>query len=153
MMYWVVVKDHSQYASPAERDAIDASLFVCRKDNNMETIIVAILGSGALSALISGIFNLINNSSKRRREIADQLILINHRLETIEANQAKAEKDQCRTQLLMMINDFPTERAEILELAKHYFADLKGNWFATPIFNQWLEEYQIGRPEWFKEDK
>lgn len=118
----------------------------------METIIVAILGSGALSALISGIFNLINNSNKRRKEITDQLIIINHRLETIENNQAKAEKDQCRTQLLMMINDFPTERAEILELAKHYFADLHGNWFVTPIFNQWLEEYKIGKPEWFKED-
>ena len=119
---------------------------------SMETIIVAILGSGALSALISGIFNLISNSAKRRKEIADQLIIINHRLETIEKNQSKAEKDQCRTQLLMMINDFPTERAEILELAKHYFADLKGNWFATPIFNNWLEEYKIGKPEWFKED-
>lgn len=119
----------------------------------METIIVAILGSGALSALISGIFNLISNSSKRRKELAEQLNNISSRLEAIEKNQTKAEKDQCRTQLLMMINDFPTERAEILELAKHYFADLKGNWFATPIFNRWLEDYGIGRPEWFKEDK
>lgn len=117
----------------------------------METIIIAIIGSGALSALISGIFNIINNAGKRRREIADQLLIITNRLEAIEKNQKKAEKDQCRTQLLLMICDYPTEKAEILELAKHYFADLHGNWFATPIFNNWLEEYKVGRPEWFKE--
>lgn len=116
-----------------------------------ETIIIAILGSGALSALISGIFNIINEKGKRKREIADQLLIINQRLDKIEKSQTKQEKDQCRTQLLLMIHDFPEERAEILELAKHYFADLKGNWFATPLFNKWLEEYDVGRPEWFKE--
>lgn len=117
----------------------------------MDTIIIAVLGSGALSALISGIFNLISEKSKHKREIADRLLIITDRLEKIEKNQTKAEKDQCRTQLLLMIADYPNERAEILELAKHYFADLHGNWFATPIFNKWLEEYQVGRPEWFKE--
>ena len=116
-----------------------------------ETIIVAVLGSGALSALISGIFSLISNSKKRRKEITDQLQGITGRLAAIEKNQIKAERDQCRTQLLLMICDYPTESAEILELAKHYFSDLKGNWFATPIFNKWLEEYNIGKPEWFKE--
>ena len=118
----------------------------------METIIVAILGSGALSALISGIFNLISNSNKRRKEIADQLIIINHRLETIENNQAKAEKDQCRTQLLLLIADYPDEMAEIMKLAEHYFGDLKGNWYLTSLFNRWLEEKGIAKPEWFKED-
>lgn len=118
-----------------------------------ETIIVAILGSGALSALISGIFSLINNANSKKKEIADQMLITNSRLDKIEKNQDKAERDQCRTQLLLMIKDFPEEKSEILELARHYFADLKGNWFATPIFNKWLEDYQIGRPEWFKEDK
>lgn len=117
----------------------------------METIIIAVLGSGALSALISGIFNLISEKGKRRRALNDQLLIITHRLEEIEKNQIKSEKDQCRTQQLLMIKDFPTETAEILELAKHYFADLHGNWFATPIFNRWLEDYNVGRPEWFKE--
>ena len=105
-----------------------------------EAIAIAIIGSGALSALISGIFNLINNKKG-----------IKERLDRIEENQIKAEKDQCRTQLLLMIADYPTESAEILELAKHYFQDLDGNWFATPIFNKWAEEYKIGKPEWFKE--
>ena len=118
----------------------------------VETIIVAILGSGALSALISGIFNLINEKGKHKREIADRLLIITQRLEKIEQNQTKAEKDQCRTQLLLMIADYPLETKEILELARHYFADLHGNWFATPIFNRWLEEYGVGKPEWFKED-
>lgn len=118
-----------------------------------ETIIVAILGSGALSALISGIFTLINNASSKKKEIANQMIIMNSRLDKIEKNQLKAEKDQCRTQLLLMIKDFPEEKSEILELARHYFADLHGNWFATPVFNKWLEDYHVGKPEWFKQEE
>lgn len=116
-------------------------------------IIIAILGSGALSALISGIFTLISNAGKHKREISDKLTIITHRLEKIEENQVKNEKDILRTQLLLMISTYPTERGQILELAKHYFADLKGNWYATPIFNKWLEDYGVGKPDWFKEDK
>lgn len=116
----------------------------------VETIIVAVLGSGALSALISGIFNLINNSKAGRKKLLDSLTEIKAALKDIEKNQKKTEKDLCRTQLLLMICNYPTERAEILELAKHYFADLHGNWFTTPIFNRWLEEFGVGRPEWFK---
>ena len=117
----------------------------------METIIVAILGSGALSALISGIFNLINNSKARKKEISDQLIIINNRLGKIEDNQLKEEKDQLRTQLLLMISDYPDEKAEILTLAEHYFTPpISGNWYCTSLFNRWLEANGIAKPEWFK---
>lgn len=116
----------------------------------METIIVAILGSSVLSALISGIFNAINNSKKQKREVADQLVIINNRLSTIEKNQVVGEKDQLRTQLLMMISDYPEEHAEILELAKHYFEDLDGNWYLSSLFNKWLTEENITKPSWFK---
>lgn len=103
----------------------------------MADIIVAILGSSALSALISGIFNLIANWKK-----------IIARLDVIEQNQIRTEKDSCRTQLLLLIADYPDDTANILEVAKHYFVDLKGNWYATPIFNRWCEEHNI-EPEWF----
>ena len=117
----------------------------------METIIIAILGSGALSALISGIFNLINEKSKHKREITDRMDEITQRLKHIEQNQVKAEKDQCRTQLLLMIADYPEEKSEIMKLAEHYFEDLSGNWYLTSLFNRWLEDNKIKKPEWFKE--
>ena len=56
-----------------------------------------------------------------------------------------------RSQLLMMIADYPEENTEILKLAEHYFSDLHGNWTATAIFNKWLERCEVAKPEWFKD--
>lgn len=72
----------------------------------------------------------------------------------LEKNQKTAEKDALRTQLLMMIADYPEEKTEILKLSEYYFANLHGNWTATAIFNHWLEKYCDGaKPEWFKGDR
>ncbi|MBQ6765336.1 MAG: hypothetical protein IJP45_09175 [Paludibacteraceae bacterium] len=101
-----------------------------------ETIILAVIGSGALSALIAGIFQLINN----RREKTDE------RFRTLE-------KDVLRTQLMLMIADFPNEKTDILKLAQHYFEDLDGNWVLSSVFSGWLKENDIAIPEWFKGEK
>lgn len=71
------------------------------------------------------------------------------RLDAIEAKLVIQEKDTCRTQLLLLMADYPREHSEILTLARHYFADLKGDWYLTGIFNQFLQAEKIGRPEWF----
>lgn len=109
----------------------------------MDNIILAIIGSGTLSALIAGIFNLIVNRKGR-------LGAIEGKLNSIEQNQELAEKDALRTQLLLMLSEYPDEVQEILRLAEHYFRDLKGNWYATVLFNKWLIQKQIAKPEWFK---
>lgn len=101
-----------------------------------ETIIAAVIGSGALSALIAGIFQLINN----RREKTDKRFQV-------------LEKDVLRTQMLLMLKDFPEETSEIMKLARHYFEDLDGNWYLTTMFNTWLTQNEIAKPEWFKEVK
>ena len=101
-----------------------------------EAIIIAIVGSGALSALIAGVFQLINN----RREKLD------NRFTTLE-------KDVLRTQLLLMIADFPNEKSDILKLAQHYFEDLDGNWVLSSVFSSWLKVNGIEIPEWFTEVK
>lgn len=102
----------------------------------MTEIVLAVIGSGALSALIAGIFQIINN----RREKTDKRFQI-------------LEKDILRTQMLLMLKDFPEEKAEILKIAEHYFGDLDGNWYLTTMFNTWLTENNIAKPEWFKEAK
>lgn len=99
-----------------------------------DTIIIAIVGSGALSALIAGIFQLINNhqdKSKARMELL--------------------EKDILRTQMLLMLSDFPEEKTEIMKLAEHYFSDLHGDWYMTDMFNKWLTDSGNSKPEWFKD--
>ena len=109
----------------------------------MKEIIIAVVGSGALSALIAGLFNLLVNRKGRLSQIEGQLCEIDKKL-------IQTEKDELRTQLLLMISDYPDEKQEILRLAEHYFGDLHGNWYATTIFNNWLATHDIARPEWFE---
>ena len=113
-------------------------------DKMIETIVIAIIGSGALSTLISSVFTAFANRKSR-------LAKIESKLDDIEKNQKTAEKDSMRSQLLMMIADYPEENTEILKLAEHYFSDLHGNWTATAIFNKWLERCAVAKPEWFKD--
>ena len=113
----------------------------------MQDVIIAVVTSNAITVLLTAIINALANRKGRLTKIEVQL-------STIEENQQTAEKDALRTQLLVMISDYPEEKTEILKLAQHYFKDLKGNWTATAIFNKWLEQYGDGaKPEWFKEEK
>lgn len=109
----------------------------------MENIIYAILGSGALAALVSGFFNAWINRKGRLGKIEETL-------GKIEKNQAVGEKDALRTQLLLMLSDYPHETTEILKLAEHYFKDLEGNWYLTSLFNNWLIDNKIASPSWFE---
>ena len=107
-------------------------------------IAIAILGSGALSALISGIFGLIQARKSRAKEIEDELKVVKAKLDI-------AEKDALRTQLMVMIKDFPTEKTDILRLAEYYFDTLDGNWVMSDIFRTWCKTSGTETPSWFRE--
>lgn len=62
----------------------------------------------------------------------------------------KLEKDSVRTQLLLLMSDYPDNKQEILEVAEHYFKDIGGNWYMTAMFNTWIEDHDIARPEWLQ---
>lgn len=112
----------------------------------MDKFVIAVISSGALSALISGIFTLIQN---RKGKLAK----IEANIKQLKEQQATAEKDALRTQLLLMIRIYPDEVTDILRLAEHYFKDLEGNWVLTNIFANWMKEKDIQMPAWFKEEK
>ena len=107
------------------------------------TIIVAIISSGALSALVSGIFGLIQARKSRQKEIEEELKEVKEKLDI-------AEKDALRTQLMVMIKDFPNEKTDILRLAEYYFSRLDGNWVMSNIFREWCEASDTMLPKWFK---
>ena len=102
----------------------------------MTEIVLAIIGSGVLGTVISSIITAISNRTSK--------------LKAIESKLTKTEKDSVRTQLLLLISDYPEERKEIMEVAEYYFCTLKSNWYMTSLFNRWLEKSGIARPEWFK---
>ena len=100
----------------------------------MTTILTIVLSSNALTVLITAIITAIGNRKTKLKEIEKKL-------EAIEKNQKTAEKDTLRTQLLVMIADFPDETTDILRLAEHYFKDLDGNWVASALFNEWAKTH------------
>ena len=106
------------------------------------TIILAALGSSGLFAFVQYLITRKDGKDDTTAEIKAQLTYINGKL-------IIHERDQCRTQLLILIADYPEDHAEIMKLAQYYFVELKGDWYMTSIFNGWLVKQKIGKPEWF----
>ena len=101
--------------------------------NEMTTgIIVAVLSSGLIQFLI-------NRFDKK-----------NDKLDKIISEQKKTEKDQLRTQLLVMMTLMPNSHEEIMQLAQRYFGELKGDWFYSSLFARWIKENNIEKPLWFE---
>lgn len=105
-------------------------------------VLIALISSNALATVILAIITAISNRKGRLKKVEDELEEINQKL-------VKSEKDTLRTQLLLLISDYPDEKAEIMTLAQHYFRDLHGNWYLTSLFNKWLEKNELAKPEWF----
>lgn len=102
----------------------------------MDSIIIAVIGSSALSAVVSGVFGIIDRH-------------LDNKAEDIDKKLSKLEKDSVRTQLLLLMSDYPQNQTEIMEVAQHYFADIGGNWYMTKMFNTWLTQNKIAEPKWF----
>lgn len=101
-----------------------------------ESVIIALISSDAIATVILAIITAISNRNSRLKNVEKKLI--------------KTEKDSVRTQLLLLLSDYPDERKEIMEVAEYYFCTLKSNWYMTSLFNKWLEKNKIAKPEWFK---
>ena len=102
--------------------------------NTAITIVIAVIGSTALSQLIT--FFVSRHDDKKK--IPEKLDIL--------------ERDGLRTQLLLLILLRPDEEHEILTIGEKYFGKLHGNWVATPIFNKWCEERNL-KPEWFDKEE
>lgn len=112
--------------------------------------IALIVVSGLFS---SGAFALIEFFVRRYDEKKGTAKEIKDRLEHLDKEQKKSEKDHCRTQLLLMLSDYPTEIQEILILGERYFSDLHGNWYMYGMYQRWLEQNHIKAPIWFEKEE
>lgn len=94
-------------------------------------------------------FYLNRKDKKEENSIEEKLKPIATDISNILKEQKKAEKDNLRTQLLVMMYSLPNNHEEIMTLAQRYFGDLKGDWFYSSLFNKWLKENGIEKPIWF----
>lgn len=61
--------------------------------------------------------------------------------QTIQSEMNEVKLSTTRNELLLMIQNSPTNVLEIERLAKHYFIDLKGNFYMTQKYSDWAKEY------------
>lgn len=92
-----------------------------------EAIVIAIIGSGALSTVLSMIVGAVQRKSKLR----------------------KLEKDTVRLQLLFLMYVIPDETQELMNVAQYYFTVLKADWYMTTLFDKHLKSRGLDRPSWF----
>lgn len=111
--------------------------------NGAITLITVLIGSG----LIQFFFN--RHDTKEKESLNSKLNPIVEKLDKIINEQRKTEKDQLRTQLLVMMSLMPNDQQEILTLAERYFDQLKGDWFYSSLFAKWLKDNDVEKPFWF----
>lgn len=105
-------------------------------------IILAAVGS-------AGLFNLVQFLIARKDQKKDALEEIRNNVKEIKKEQRKLEKDSCRTQMLLLMAEYPQQHEEMMKLSQHYFSVLNGDWYMTTLFAKWLRESNITKPLWF----
>ena len=109
-------------------------------------IIIAVIGSSGLAKLIE--YWCTKPKREYERKVYERKEAEKHA--EITKQLQKHEKDIVRTQLLLLLTLRPDGTDEIMKVSQHYFEDLHGNWFATDLFNDWLESEHRNKPSWFK---
>lgn len=67
----------------------------------------------------------------------------NEKLDAISSQISGLEMDSARSQLLVLMSDYPDNESEILKVADYYFNNLKGDWYMTDLFSKWAESRDI----------
>ena len=114
-------------------------------ENIITTLIGVLLGSGLIQ------FFVTRADNKKKESIEEKLQPIGEKIDKLLTEQKKNEKDNLRTQLLVMMTVMPNDHSEILTLAERYFGQLKGDWFYSSLFAKWLKENKIEKPLWFND--
>lgn len=122
-------------------------------------MILQYIGGALVTGAVTIAVLLLNRLFAKRDKAAAQDDEKDKRIEALEAlakSQQKsldrAERDNCRIQMLIMMMHYQQETEQIMKLAEHYFRDLAGDWYMTGLFNKWLVDNKIGKPEWFNSE-
>ena len=99
-------------------------------------IVEIVLGAAGLFGFVEF---LINRHDSRKGKMNDLIKIVSN-----------LEKDSTRTQLLLLMADYPEHTEEIMTVAEHYFVEDDGNWYMTSMFDKWLSDNKIERPTWIK---
>lgn len=111
------------------------------------SLILGILGALCGNGLIQ--FLITRRDQQKKESIESKLQPISDKIDKLLNEQKKTEKDNLRTQLLVMMNMMPNNQEEIMTCAERYFKQLEGDWFYSSLFAKYLKENNIEPPIWF----
>lgn len=114
------------------------------------TIIIALISSGVLSTIITGIFTIMENRKSRKTGLESKVDKIAEEQSKMMEAQRRHELDILRVELKQMIASFPEKEEDILRLGEHYFTH-GGNWVMSAVFKQWLDARGLKLPSWYIE--
>lgn len=118
------------------------------------TIVGSILGAAGLWKFIE--FLITRRDAKKdklgalSRQVAEGFQQTNESLAALRENDKRTDEALTRVQLLQMIDMRPTDVVGISKIAERYFGELKGDWYATHVFADWILRGGYEIPEWFK---
>lgn len=72
-----------------------------------------------------------------------QIAELRRDLTSVEAEVKDVQLAETRLQLLVALNTTPDDEKTILDIARVYFIELKGDWYMTPKFIKWAKEHNI----------
>lgn len=61
--------------------------------------------------------------------------------EMIQADE-KTDRQITRLELMNLIQNQPTNKVEVEKVARHYFVDLGGDWYASSFYSEWAAKYE-----------
>ena len=96
----------------------------------------------------TGFFGLIQFFVKRHDEKKGKVKQLTDSIESLKKKIDRQERDTCRTQLLLLMSDFPENIDEILRVGQNYFKDLDGDWYLTSLFASFCKKHNVVLPTW-----
>ena len=112
----------------------------------MIKILALFLGSQALFTFIQF---LITRHDQKKGCLAS----IIKDIKEIKETRIEEKKDLLRMQLLSLIHICPDNTLEIMLVAEKYFKELKGDWYMSSMFRNYLNDRKLATPLWVKGDK
>ena len=98
----------------------------------------------SLAAVISALTVICTAATGCAAFVANKMSAdIDARIQPLATKIDAIEMDTTRIQLIDMIREEPDNEDSILKLARHYFVDLSGDWYATALFQDWCAERDI----------
>jgi len=116
------------------------------------TIIVSCVGSSALFGFVQFLISRRDKKKGGMAKLIESIDELKEANKNSENSSKQMQLDICRLQLMTLIHMAPKNVANILELGKHYFVDLKGDSYLSTLFSQWLRDQHLEEsvPEWFE---